>query len=99
MLPHRLRRARAEPCSSGGISYAVVSGAPPGVHLSRLDYLSGVPREEGSFELAVRVANGCTWTTKHFILTAAPVEQRRGVANRDAGAGLHTTAGSGAYRG
>jgi len=59
-------------CPSGGISYALVSGElPPGVRMSRLGYLSGVPTRRGSFEIIVRVTNGCTWTTKHFTLTAA----------------------------
>jgi hypothetical protein len=63
-------------CTSGGISYAVVSGAlPPGLQLSRLGYFSGVPLRTGSFEIAVRVATGCSWTTKHFTLisTGSPV--------------------------
>jgi hypothetical protein len=63
-------------CTSGGIGYAVVSGAlPPGVQLSRLGYISGVPLRTGSFEVAVRVATGCSWTTKHFVVisTGAPV--------------------------
>lgn len=59
-------------CPLGGISFAVVSGElPPGLQLSRLGYLSGTPLEVGSFEVAVRVSNGCTWTARHFVLTVA----------------------------
>jgi hypothetical protein len=63
-------------CTSGGVSYAVVSGSlPPGLQLSQLGYLSGVPLRTGSFEIAVRVTTGCSWTTKHFVMisTGAPV--------------------------
>ena len=74
--PPPLESRTSGACTSGGISYALVSGAmPPGLQLSRLGYISGVPLRTGSFEIAVRVANGCSWTTKHFILTStgAPV--------------------------
>jgi Viral BACON domain len=63
-------------CTSGGIGYAVVSGAlPPGLQLSRLGYFSGVPLRTGSFDVILRVATGCSWTTQRFTLvsTAAPL--------------------------
>jgi BACON domain-containing protein/putative Ig domain-containing protein len=74
--PPPLETRSSGACPLGGISYAVVSGElPPGLQLSRLGYLSGTPLEPGSFEIAVRVSNGCSWTAKHFILTVteAPV--------------------------
>jgi hypothetical protein len=74
--PPPLESRTSGACPLGGISYAVVSGAlPPGLQLSRLGYLSGVPLRAGSFEIAIRVSNGCTWTARHFVLTtaAAPV--------------------------
>jgi BACON domain-containing protein/putative Ig domain-containing protein len=70
--PPPLEARSSGTCPLGGISYSVVSGAlPPGLHLSRLGYLSGTPMEAGSFEIAVRLSNGCTWTARHFILTVA----------------------------
>jgi hypothetical protein len=74
--PPPLEARTSGACPSGGISYAVVSGAlPPGVQLSRLGYISGVPLRTGSFPIVVRVATGCSWTTKRFVLisTGAPV--------------------------
>ncbi len=74
--PPPLEARSSGACTSGGISYAVVSGVlPPGLQLSRLGYISGVPLRTGSFEIAVRVATGCSWTTRHFTLisTGAPV--------------------------
>ena len=74
--PPPLESRTSGACTSGGISYTVVSGTlPPGLQLSRLGYISGIPLRTGSFEIAVRVANGCSWTTKHFVLTStgAPV--------------------------
>lgn len=69
-LPLAARASGA--CPLGGISFAVVSGElPPGLQLSRLGYLSGTPLQVGSFEIAVRVSNGCTWTARHFVLTVA----------------------------
>ena len=70
--PPPLEARASGACPSGGISYAVVSGMlPPGLELSRAGYLSGIPSQTGPYEIAVRVSNGCTWTTKHFILTVA----------------------------
>ena len=58
-------------CNSGGIGYAVVSGAlPPGIQLSRLGYFSGIPTRTGTFEIAIRVSTGCSWTARHFMLTS-----------------------------
>jgi hypothetical protein len=74
--PPPLEARTSGACTSGGISYAVVSGVlPPGLQFSRLGYISGVPLRTGTYEMIVRVANGCTWTTKHFTLisTGAPV--------------------------
>ena len=74
--PPPLEARSSGACTSGGISYAVVAGElPPGLQLSRLGYLAGVPLRTGKFEIAVRVATGCSWTTKHFVLvsTGAPV--------------------------
>lgn len=59
-------------CPIGGVGYAVVGGSPPpGVQLSRLGYLSGVPSRTGAFEFNVRVSNGCSWTAKRFTITVA----------------------------
>jgi hypothetical protein len=70
--PPPLETRSSGACPLGGISYAVVSGElPPGLQLSRLGYLSGSPLEPGSFEIAVRVSNGCSWTARHFVLTVA----------------------------
>ncbi len=74
--PPPLEARTSGACTSGGISYAVVAGElPPGLQLSRLGYFAGVPLRTGKFEIAVRVATGCSWTTKHFVLvsTGAPV--------------------------
>lgn len=74
--PPPLEARTSGACTSGGISYAVVAGTlPPGLQLSRLGYISGVPLRTGKFEIAVRVNTGCSWTTKHFVLvsTGAPV--------------------------
>jgi hypothetical protein len=74
--PPPLEARTSGACTSGGISYAVVAGElPPGLQLSRLGYLAGVPLRTGNFEIAVRVATGCSWTTRHFVLvsTGAPV--------------------------
>lgn len=63
-------------CPLGGVGFAVVSGGlPPGLDLSRLGYFSGTPLRTGTFEFAVRVSNGCTWTAHHFALTVtgAPI--------------------------
>lgn len=40
-----------------------------------MGYLSGTPLEPGSFEIAVRVSTGCSWTARHYVLTVneAPV--------------------------
>src|SRR6185503_13836373 len=60
--PSPLETRSSGACPLGGIGYAIVSGElPPGLQLSRLGYLSGTPLEPGSFEIAVRVSNGCTW--------------------------------------
>ena len=67
--PAPLESRSSGACPLGGISYAVVSGAlPPGLQMSRLGYLPGVPSEMGAFEIAVRVSNGCTWTARHFVV-------------------------------
>ena len=74
--PPPLEARTSGKCTSGGISYSVVAGElPPGLQLSRSGYISGVPLRAGNFEIAVRVATGCSWTTKHFVLvsTGAPV--------------------------
>ena len=74
--PPPLEARTSGACNSGGISYVVVSGAlPPGLQLSRLGYFSGVPLRTGSFEIAVRVSTGCSWTARHFNLvsTGAPL--------------------------
>ncbi len=70
--PPPLAARASDACPLGGIGYAVVSGElPPGLALSRLGYLSGTPLQAGSFEIAVRVSNGCTWTARHFVITVA----------------------------
>jgi len=59
-------------CPIGGVGYSIVGGSPPpGVHLSRLGYFSGVPSRTGAFEFNVRVSNGCSWTAKRFTITVA----------------------------
>jgi len=63
-------------CPLGGLGYAIVSGGlPDGMALSRLGYFSGTALKTGTFEFAVRVSNGCTWTTRHYVLTVtgAPI--------------------------
>lgn len=63
-------------CTSGGIGYAVVSGAlPEGIQLSKLGYFSGNPLHKGSSEFIVRASNGCAWTGRRFsiVVAAAPV--------------------------
>ena len=56
-------------CPAGGVGFGVVSGAlPPGLKLSRLGYLSGVPKQTGMFEFNVRAVNGCSWTARRYSL-------------------------------
>jgi hypothetical protein len=56
-------------CPIGGTGFTIVSGAlPPGIQFSKLGYLSGTPLRTGSWEFAVRVSNGCTWTARHYTL-------------------------------
>ena len=56
-------------CPAGGVGFAVVSGTlPPGVRLSRLGYLSGIPKQTGLFEFNVRAVNGCSWTARRYSL-------------------------------
>jgi hypothetical protein len=63
-------------CPLGGVGYTLAGGKlPPGIQLSRLGYLSGVPLHTGSFEFGVQASNGCSWTAKRFILvvTGEPI--------------------------
>jgi hypothetical protein len=74
--PPPLQTRSSGACTSGGVGYTVVSGSlPPGVSLSSLGYFSGTPLRTGSWEFAVRVSNGCTWTARHFVLvvSGAPI--------------------------
>ena len=74
--PPPLETRSSGACPLGGVGYAVVSGVlPPGIQFSRLGVISGTPRRTGSWEIAVRVSNGCTWTARHYVLvvTGAPV--------------------------
>jgi len=74
--PPPLESRASGACPLGGVAYAVVSGAlPQGVRLSRLGYLSGMPKHTGAVDFTVRVSNGCTWAAKRFTLTVsgAPV--------------------------
>jgi hypothetical protein len=63
-------------CPLGGVGFSMVSGnLPPGMEFSKLGYFSGTPRRTGSWEFAVRVSNGCTWTARHYVIvvTGAPI--------------------------
>ena len=63
-------------CPLGGVGFSLVGGVlPPGVAFSKLGYFSGSPLRTGEFGFAIRVSNGCTWTSKRFTLTVtgAPV--------------------------
>ncbi len=63
-------------CPLGGIGFSQVSGIlPPGIQFSKLGYFEGTPLRTGSWEFAVRVSNGCTWTARHYaiVVTGAPV--------------------------
>jgi len=74
--PPPLETRSSGACPSGGVGFAVVSGTlPPGIQFSRLGALRGTPLRTGSWEIAVRVSNECTWTARHFVLvvTGAPV--------------------------
>ena len=74
--PPPLEARSSGACPLGGLGFAVVSGSlPPGIQLSRLGYFSGTPLRIGSWEFAVRVSNGCTWTARHYVIvvTGAPV--------------------------
>lgn len=67
--PPPLEARSSGACPLGGVAYVVVSGVlPPGTQLSRLGVISGTPRRTGSWEVAVRVSNGCTWTARHYVL-------------------------------
>lgn len=63
-------------CLSNNLSFRVIQGRlPDGVFLSSGGYLSGVPRETGTFPFMVRIANECAAIGRSFALRveAAPI--------------------------
>ncbi|MBL8230714.1 MAG: hypothetical protein JNL98_19635 [Bryobacterales bacterium] len=56
-------------CIANNMSFRVIQGRlPDGVSLSSGGYLSGVPRETGTFPFMVRIANECTTIGRSFAL-------------------------------